>query len=72
MCITVQFVDPHKTTYLEVNSSLIGIRWALLQNAEEKENKQGQYLDINADVHKIPDSIHFETICICQQIINWY
>ena len=43
----LQFFDPHQPTYLEVDSSLIGIRCALLQNPEEKGNKQGQYLDIN-------------------------
>ena len=46
-CTTSQFFNPHKTTYLEVNCSLIGIGCALLQNQEEKRNEQGQYLDIN-------------------------
>ena len=46
-CTSLQFFDPHKTTYLEVDSSQIGIGCASLQNPEEKENEQGQYLDIN-------------------------
>ena len=61
-CTTLQFLDPCKTTYLEVTSSLINIGCTLHQNPEEKENEQGQYLDINSYAHKLPDQSHLKPV----------
>ena len=69
-CNTLQFFDPYKATYLEVNSSLIGIRYSLLQNLEEKENEQDQYLDIKPHVHKLPNLNHLKPVAFTSKSLS--
>ena len=50
--------------------NLIPRRCALLQNLEKKENEQGQYLDINPYMHKLPDSNHLKVFTFASKALS--
>ena len=65
---TLHFFDQFKNTYLEVDSSFIGIRSILLQNLEERGNEKGWSVDVNPYAHKFPDSKYLKLVAFAKSL----